>query len=299
MTNLGLVCLTSEFASKEDRISYCTITKKRLESLNTEETKRNTLVKIYSENCKRLQGALEFCVRNNIFLYRLSSTMFPFGDSALYTDLVDLVKDELLECGKFAAKNNIRLLSHPDQFCVLSSSKPEVVQNSIRMLELEAKVFDYLGLPRSHVAPINVHIGKSGLEAIQNIKSVINDLPLSIKSRLSLENDEYKQNAESTIEVCISTGVAFLFDFHHELVSSKLSSYDDPKLTEYCIAAKNTWSDPELAVYHLSNGARFFQDRKHSLFIDHFPEVLDSCNWLEIEAKGKQEAIFRLRKSGV
>jgi len=172
-SHLGLVCLTSEFASEKDRISYRTITKKRLDSLTTKVEQRTTLIQIYRENCKRLQLALEFCQRNNIFLYRLSSNMFPFADSPIYSELLDTVKKELAECGLNAAKNNIRLLSHPDQYCVLSSNSSQVVQNSIRMLELEARVFDYLDLPQSHVAPINVHIGKSGIEAVKNIQSVI------------------------------------------------------------------------------------------------------------------------------
>ncbi len=287
-TILGLVCLTSASAPKADRISYRTITKTSLEKLTPTE-RRIKLTSIYSDNALMLVKAINYCADHQIRMYRMSSSAFPFADMPEYTDLLP---PTLLRCaGDNAKRHGIRLLSHPDQFCVLSSDKLNVIENSIRMLTLEAHVFDLIGLPQSHWAPINVHIGRKGPEALATIRSVIADLAPNIKSRLTLENDEFKQDALSTIETCIDTAVACLFDYHHELVAKSLYSYDEPTLETYRKAASVTWTNIDWAVCHLSNGAAGLHDKAHSDLISRRPTDMSRIPWLEIEAKGKEQAI--------
>ena len=50
--------------------------------------------------------------------------------------------------------NDIRLSFHPDQFVVLSSPHPEVVANSIRELEYQARLAEAVGAD-----VINIHAG--------------------------------------------------------------------------------------------------------------------------------------------
>jgi UV DNA damage endonuclease len=284
---LGLVCLTSPTAAKSDRISYRTITRTALEKLPAID-RPTKLAEIYAANALMLQSAIEFCHRRKIGMYRMSSSAFPFADRAEYQHL--LPTPELAAAGRLAAKYKIRLLSHPDQFCVLSSDKPAVIQNSVDMLTLEARVFDLIGLPRSHWAPINVHIGRKGPEALSTITAVIRDLAPGIRARLSLENDEYKQDWEQTQGVCEATGTAMLFDYHHELVAKQYSSYDHLALEQCRRAAAKTWTNPDWAVCHLSNGATGLHDRAHHDLISQVPD-LTNVRWLEVEAKGKERAI--------
>jgi UV DNA damage repair endonuclease len=46
-----------------------------------------------------------------------------------------------------ALASGVRLVLHPDQFVVLSSDRPEVIENSIKILRSYAQIFDWLGLP--------------------------------------------------------------------------------------------------------------------------------------------------------
>jgi len=71
---LGLVCITF---SKQVR--YRTVTRKRLLSLEIPEQEQ-VLRSLYADNLKTVNAALDFCVANQIRLYRLTSDLFPFAD---------------------------------------------------------------------------------------------------------------------------------------------------------------------------------------------------------------------------
>ncbi len=57
-------------------------------------------------------------------------------------------------CGKFTRKHNLRTCFHPDQFVVLNSQRPEVVEASIRELEYQAEVAKWIGAD-----VVNIHGG--------------------------------------------------------------------------------------------------------------------------------------------
>lgn len=289
-TTLGLVCLTSSDVSKSDRISYKTITRTSLQKLSFVE-QRAKLLSIYRDNIAMIAKALRFCDAHGIGMYRMSSGAFPFADDLRFQDLLDELATEFASVGNYAFKKQIRLLSHPDQFCILASSKMSVIENSIAMLRAEAKVFDLMGLPRSDWAPINIHIGVKGAVACETAVSVIRDLPPEIKNRLTLENCEYKQGAASTLYVCDRAEIPMLFDWHHELCFSNHDGYDADELYVFSKLASLTWSDPSWQVQHLSNGANDLHDRKHSDLITMRPSDLSAIPWLELEAKWKEQAI--------
>ena len=84
---LGLVCITTS-----DKVRYRALTRKRLLQLATAE-QQQVLRELYTDNLQRLNNALDFCVENNLRLYRLPSGIFPFAD----TDLGEAVLEEFTE----------------------------------------------------------------------------------------------------------------------------------------------------------------------------------------------------------
>ena len=54
----------------------------------------------------------------------------------------------------FVHKHNLRACFHPDQFVVLNSQRPEVVEASIRELEYQAEVAEWVGAD-----VVNIHGG--------------------------------------------------------------------------------------------------------------------------------------------
>jgi UV DNA damage endonuclease len=285
--NLGLVCITSS-----DRVRYRTITRKRLLQLGRAE-RQTALRDLYAANIKRFNLALDFCSSNGIRLYRLTSALFPFADEAVGEDVLMSFSDELRRAGARAATLGIRVVLHPDQFVVLSSDSPLVVENSIKIMLMHARVMDLLAQPRSTWAAMQLHGGKSG--RAERLVSVIGSLPEGIRSRLALENDERAYGAADILKVCRAAQVPMVFDAHHHVVHERLSSYDDSSVAEMLAAARETWPVPDWQLVHISNGRASFNDPHHGDFITAMPAAYRSAPWIEVEAKLKEQAIEKLR----
>jgi UV DNA damage endonuclease len=285
---LGLVCIT---VSKDVR--YRTVTRKRLLE-QSDAGQRKLLDDIYRDNLQTLDGALQYCQRNGIRLYRMPSSIFPFFDEDIGREVMQALAPALARTGQRATELGLRLVMHPDQFVVLSSDSVDVVANSVKILQMHADIMDGLQQPRSPWALLEIHGGKAGRS--DELVARIADLPDAIRSRLCLENDEYAYSAAEILDVCQRSGVPMVFDAHHHIVHEKLDSYDDPSVAAMLAEARATWAVPEHQLVHISNGREGFNDRQHSDLILVMPASYAQAPWIEIEAKLKEEAIAGLRE---
>lgn len=287
LPELGLVCIT---ASPEVR--YRALTRKRLLALEPSEQER-VLRDLYAENLRRLGGAIEFCHTHHIRLYRLSSATFPFADEPLGAAILTEFADGLRLVGDRATACGIRLVLHPDQFVVLNSDRPDVIANSLKILNTHARVLDLIGLPRSPWALMNIHGGKGGRAA--RLIETIRDLPETVRSRLTLENDEYTYSAQEIFEICQAAEIRMVFDAHHHVIHEQVDSYEDPSVPKMLAAARSTWQNPDWQLVHISNGAESFRDPHHSDVIWDMPSCYRAAPWIEVEAKQKEIAIAKLQ----
>jgi UV DNA damage endonuclease len=290
LPRLGLVCQT-----ESAHIRYRTITKTRLDAL-APPAADDALRSIYLSNTDTLDGALTFLDEHAIRLYRIPSTLFPFVDDPRGARMLLRFGSRLREIGARAARLGIRIVSHPDQFVVLSSDSPHVVANARKMLIGEARVFDALGLPRSPWACMTIHGGKG--DRAQQLVTQIRALPPEIRNRIVLENDEYAYHAEQIYDVACAAGVPMVFDAHHHLVAEGLPSYDHPSIAQWLAAARTTWPDPAWQLVHISNGREHLCDAKHSDLITTMPAAFVDAPWIEVEAKRKEAAVLALRAAG-
>lgn len=251
------------------------------------------LRELYRENLARLNRAIDFCHAHDIRLYRLTSAFFPFADDEAGAGVLDEISDEVKRTGERINAAGLRLVLHPDQFVVLNSDSPHVIENSIKILETHALIFDMLEQPRSAWAVMNVHGGKGDRAA--RLIETIGNLSEGVRSRLTLENDEYSYGAREILEICRAARVPFVFDAHHHVCREKLSSYDDESVVEMFYAARETWPRAEWQLVHISNGREHFNDRSHSELVAVMPEVFREAPFIEIEAKHKELAIAKLR----
>jgi UV DNA damage endonuclease len=290
-TRLGLVCITHS-----EEVRYKTTTRKNLLSLD-ETAQREKLRTIYAENIARLRRAVEYCLANDINLYRMTSALFPFSDEATGGEILTEFAGELGEIGTDAIERGLRLVLHPDQFVVLSSDSESVVENSVKILKMHARTMDLLGQPRSEWAAMTIHGGKSD-RADRMVENILK-LPVEIRSRIVLENDEHAYSSAEILDICRRAGVPMVFDAHHHVCHEKLEDYNDPSVEETFWAARATWANPENQMVHISNGRERFGDRAHSDLIFTMPEVFRFAPWIEVEAKHKELAIVKLQKEWV
>ncbi|MBD2489606.1 UV DNA damage repair endonuclease UvsE [Aulosira sp. FACHB-615] len=289
LPNLGLVCITIS-----QKVRFKTITRTRYLKLSLKE-RESILRELYQHNLQRLHDALTFCEQNEIRLYRMTSNLFPMNDleDKIGENLLEEMADELGKIGQRAVALGIRMVLHPDQFVVLSSDSPEIIQTSINILARHARDLDLLGLPRSPWSLMNIHGGKS--QRAEKLIQVISELPEAIKSRLTLENDEYAYSASEILAVCQAAKIPLVFDAHHHICHENLDSYNEPSVATMLEAARETWTNPDWQLVHISNGETAFKDRKHSDFIHAMPDIYYQVPWIEVEAKRKEEAIAHLR----
>jgi len=287
LPQLGLVCITVG-----PEVRYKTITRARFLRMD-EAQQEAALTHLYEHNLARLMGALSYCHQRGIGLYRSPSIVFPLNDEPIGLRVLERFAPKLKSFVVVADALRVRVVLHPDQFVVLSSLTQQVIDTSIHILSRQAHVFDLLGLPRSPWSAITLHGGKAGRS--ERLIEVINELPDAIRMRLVLENDEYAYSAQEILDVCRRAGVPMVFDAHHHVIREGLDTYEHPSVARFTRAAAETWPRLEWQIVHLSNGAASFADPRHSVLITSVPAAFRDVPWVEVEAKGKEQAIAEVR----
>ncbi|TSA83170.1 UV DNA damage repair endonuclease UvsE [Deinococcus detaillensis] len=285
----GLVCMT-----QGPELRFRTITLKRYRMLEVAE-RYAALRDLYASNTAKLRSAAGYCTAHGIQLFRMSAALYPMLD--LLDDptgkaVLDELAPELLAVGQAFGDAGIRVLIHPDQYIVLNSERPEVRQSSLHQFLTHADVLDRLGFERSPYHCMILHGGKGGRGEV--LAEVIRDLPDAARLRLVLENDERAYSPAELLPVCQATGIPLVFDAHHHVVHDKLESQEDPSVREWVLLTRATWAPPAWQVVHLSNGIEGPQDRRHSHLIADLPSAYFDVPWIEVEAKGKEEAVLGL-----
>jgi len=251
-------------------------------------------------NANELLKILQRVNNEGIKLFRISSSLFPLYDS-LTKELKSNqeVRSILQQAGKYVMLNNMRVTTHPDQFVVISSSRQDVIENSIRMLDHHAWVFDQMDLPASPYYAINIHGGAKGNSSI--LIDSIKKLSHSTKNRLTLENDERSYNVKDLYHVYQETGVPICWDSHHHTFNDADLSLDDA-----LSLIKTSWNNVK-PLTHLSNtdpnliNGNFTERRKHSDYVHYIPDCQLQANNLgqidiEFEFKMKNLAIIKAVK---
>jgi UV DNA damage endonuclease len=258
------------------------------------------IIELYKENIDSHIRLIRKLKDNNIRSFRISSGLLPlFEFCRNLAENTPEVTCRLQALGSLFRSAGIRVTTHPGQFVVLSSDRDTVIESSIRELEYHAWVFDQMGLSRTPYNAINIHGGKG--DRLSRLIDTCKSLPDSVRSRLTLENDEKCYNTGELLKVHEATGIPVVFDSHHHgFNTGGLNPEDASRI------ASNTWGDIK-PLQHLSNspdgseGGSFNDRRAHSDYIYHIPEyqlkaIREDTVDVDIEAKAKNLAIFKLRQ---
>jgi UV DNA damage endonuclease len=202
------------------------------------------------------------------------------------------IKSELKKAGDFAKFWDMRINSHPGPFVVLTSPKEEVVKNAIADLELHAKIFDMMGLSKTHYNNINIHCNgvygdkKSAMDRfIQNFKR----LSPSVRKRLTVENDD-KASMYSVLDLMYihkHTNIPIVFDYHHhQFCTGGLTEEEALKL------ASATWPNGITQEVHYSEAREGNKPQAHADYIKQLPNTYGLDLDIMVEAKAKELAIL-------
>jgi UV DNA damage endonuclease len=301
--NLGYACINMALSYPEKGVEKIT-TNRSMRKKTFQEKGLAYASQLTLQNAQDLLKILQWNEKNDIKFYRMSSDLLPWASEYDLKDLPDFdkIEEALFNAGLFAAENNMRITTHPGHFNKLTSPREEVIQRTIRDLEVHGEMFDLMCLPRTRFAKINIHVGATYNDrkmALDNFCKNFERLPESVRSRLTVENDD-KASLYSTKElydeVFTRIGVPIVFDYHHH----KFCTGDQTEGEAVRLAA-STWGDIRPVVHYSESRAHEHNDdsirpQAHS---DSYVNAIDFHELdldVMLEAKHKEIALFKMRE---
>ena len=300
MYNIGYACINTQLSNSKPRIT----TNRSMIKRTFVDRGLKYASELGLENCKDLLTILKWNNDNDFKFFRMSSDIIPWASEYDICDLPDYeeIKSVLKECGDFATDNNMRITTHPGPFNVLTSPRPHVVDNCIKDLSIHGEVFDMMGLSRTPYNKINIHIGGAYGDkesAMERFCENFHRLPNSVKSRLTVENDD-KASMYSVVDlyegVYCKIGIPIVFDYHHHAFCTGGLSEEDA-----LEVAISTWVDIVPVVHYSESRQREQEDPKirpqaHSDYVIDYIDTYGNKVDIMVEAKAKELAVLRYKE---
>lgn len=291
---LGLCC-----AFVAEPIHFRTTTARHAATL-APKRRRALLLQIARDNAATLARAVGWCAARGVGAFRVTSELLPlythprFGYDLEALDPTGALGAALAAVAAQARRGEVRLSFHPDQFVVLGSARPDVVDGSIAELEYQATVAALIGAEQLTIHGGGAVGGKPA--ALDRLARGLDRLSDRARARIALENDDRVYTVEDLLPLCRAARVPLVYDLHHHRCNP-----DALDAEEALAAAAATWGRREPWA-HLSSplgGWRAPNPRLHADFIaprDLPPSWLARRLTVDIEAKAKERAVLRLKR---
>ena len=289
---LGYACISKTLSNvtTSSTVTYTTFQKDK------DYKKIDTAIK---SNLNALKEILTYNIKNNIHFFRLSSKLIPLATkSDVIFDYIDPYKDYYNSIAKIIKDNKLRIDFHPDEFCVLNSTKSEVVKNSIAILEHHYNLLKALEIKNKILV---LHIGGNTFDKKNSISRFINNfntLSKDIQESIAIENDDKIFNIRDCVYISKNINVPVILDYHHHICN-----HDELDINDYLKDILSSWHNTTPKMHFSSPKNKTKKDfRSHNDYINvdafiNFIDILKPFNHdvdIMIEAKAKDEALFRL-----
>ena len=256
-------------------------------------------------NAMDLDKIMDWNILNGYNFFRITSGLAPWKSEYEWDDLKDIerIRMYLHSAGVKAKTHNLRITSHPGPFNVLTSPHPHVVDNCVSDLTDHGEVFDMMGLSRTPYNKINIHIGGAYGDkesAMERFCVNFERLPDSVKSRLTVENDD-KASMYSVKDlyegVYKRIGIPIVFDYHHHKFCT--GDLSEQQALEMAIS---TWPDGITPATHYSESRRDEQKdetirvQAHSDYVYDKIETYGNEIDVMVEAKLKELAVQKYKE---
>jgi UV DNA damage endonuclease len=300
MNRMGYACINMQLSSQKPKIYTGRSMIKR--------TFKDKGIKYASElglqNCKDLFEIIKWNKENGFDFFRITSNLFPWSSEYKLEDMPHHweIAGILGEIGKYVTENMMRITSHPGPFNVLTSPHEHVVENCVKDLSIHGEVFDMMGLSRTPYNKINIHIGGAygdKVSAMERFCKNFERLPNSVKSRLTVENDDkatmysVKDLYDGVFKVI---GIPIVFDYHHHrFCTGDLSEQQALEL------AISTWGNI-VPVVHYSESRNIEQEddsirpQAHSDYVYDYIDTYGNEVDIMVEAKAKELAVIKYKE---
>ena len=272
---LGYACVNTGLPSSGRTVRLANATPDRLRELT-------------SENLDALEAIMRWNAAHGIEVFRVTSNLVPFASHPVNSvRWWDELSERFAEIGALGG----RLSTHPGQYTVLSSSRPEVVAAAVAELEYHDRLLTALGRDAAH--KIVLHVGSP-----ERFEAAFERLSEGARTRLVLENDE-RVPLEDVLRVARRIQVPVVFDvFHHQLAPS----FPGLSVRELVLLVGETWTDRDgRQKIHFSTQAPGKRPGAHadSVDLEAFAALVDEVGDLPLdcmlEVKDKERSVLRTR----
>ena len=268
---------------------------------NDLDTNFENMDKKIKANLNDLEQLIIYNIKNNFHFYRLSSKLIPLSTKKeVDFEYIKKYKKYYNQIGMLINKNNIRIDTHPDQYCVLNSIDKKIVDNSIAILKYHEKILKALKI---ECPKIILHIGSNVLgkeKSIQRFKNSFKRLNDNIKKMIVIENDDKIFNVIDVLNLCKDLNIPMILDYHHYVCNNS-----GEKIENLIKEIFDTWNN-EIIIpkIHFSSPKsklkKEFRSHNDYIDVDSFIDFIEKIKFINrdfdimIEAKMKDEAMSRL-----
>ena len=280
--------------------SSSTVTFTNYNKITLPNKKLEKLKSVAASNLKDLETIIRYNIENNIHFYRITSALIPLvtHPEVGYWGHREFLKKDFEYVGKLINDSKMRVDTHPDEFNVINSINPKVVENTKINLIRQAEWFEDF---KYELGKMVIHVGgaTNGKEAaLERFITNFNTFPNEVKSKIIIENDDKTYTAQETLNLCNELNLPMVLDFHHHNCNN-----NNENIYELIPKIFFTWKNEKLPPkIHFSSPREHEKDRKHSDFINatDFVDFLENIKTFDtdidimLECKEKDLALFKL-----
>ncbi|MGL6173028.1 MAG: UV DNA damage repair endonuclease UvsE [Cellulosilyticaceae bacterium] len=288
-TRLGYACINMSLKNRFRTFRLKTV----------EERDISKIKEVIYHNIKLLGDIIHYNINNNIYVYRISSDIIPFGS---HPAMIKILEEEgIMDVPQVAAnlkfiadkrvEYNMRLSMHPSQFTLLTSPKEEITERAILDINYQTQFLKKIG-----GSNLILHIGGAYGDKDQALAR-FEDHVMKYKNMidttiLTIENDDKTYTSKEVITTCKKLGLKWVYDFHHERCNPSENNEIFQMLKVY---------PPD--KYHLSSGVNGVIKPPHAEFItrEDYEALIHQLQQagiaeadIMLEAKQKNLAIFEI-----
>lgn len=284
---LGYACISETLTNVTTSSSYMYTT-------YLKEKDNLKLDRIIVSNFLDLEKILTYNIKNNIHFYRLSSNIIPLATKKeVEFDYINQYEIYYQQIGKLIQEKNMRIDFHISEYCVLNSTKQEVIENSIEILKYHYRLLEAMNIKNKVLI---MHVGSNAFGKKNSLSRFIHNfrtLPKYLQDCIVVENDDKTFTIEDCLYLSNELKIPVCFDYHHFKCNESNIDYEKIVKT-WKTTPKMHFSSPK------SNLKKEFRSHHDYINSDDFIEFLNEIKHLNcdidimIEAKKKDEALFRL-----
>ena len=295
---LGYVAISKKLGKKVT--SSSTVTFSNYNKIVLPSKKLEKLQTVAASNLHDLEKIIKYNIENNIHFYRITSALIPLvtHPEVGYWGHREFLKKDFEYVGKLINNSKIRVDTHPDEFNVINSVNPAVVESTKTILNIHVDWFEEMHYDKGKMV---LHVGGAtgGKEAgMERFIHNFSTYPERVKNKVILENDDKTYTEAETLKLCKALNIPMVLDVHHHNCNNNGENIND-----IWAEIVNTWNNQPLPPkIHFSSPREGKFDRKHADYInsEEFMKFINSAKELHrdfdvmLECKEKDIALFKL-----